>query len=79
MANGLTSILGCVTEQKKMHPERYKHLAKYLADISKLTIGAGVIMRIFSPERIDWLNLTFSLLGGTMVFIISLFIVPKEA
>lgn len=28
------------------------HMAKYLADLSKLIIGAGVVVRFFSSEAI---------------------------
>ena len=73
----MTAITVCVTRDE-MHPERYKHLAKYLADISKLIIGAGVVVRFFSVDAIKWPNLILGLLGGVILFIISLFMVPKE-
>ncbi len=61
-----------------MTSERERFVAKYLADISKLIAGAGVIVKAFSPESIEWSQLTLALICAVGIFIIAVRLHPKE-
>ncbi|HBF12827.1 MAG TPA: hypothetical protein DDW49_05485 [Deltaproteobacteria bacterium] len=54
------------------------HVAKYLSDISKLTIGVGVVPQAFSLSPINWTQFNLALASGILFFSISLLLYKKE-
>lgn len=61
-----------------MYPERDKFIAKFLADISKLVIGAGIVAKTFSHDQLRLTGVILTLISSALLFIISLTIYPKE-
>ncbi len=61
-----------------MGPKRRELLAKYIAALSQILVGAGVFARIYSPEVINWFALGLSIAGAVVMILLALAIQPGE-
>lgn len=52
-----------------MTPRRWENIAKYLFDISKITMGTSVVTKIVAENAVNWNSVAFGLASGVALFI----------